>query len=174
MSSSTIQKPLTKGVLDSMFFVPTLTEQTTTDDVDYGILLDTPLSNTIIEHMYLGVKDKDNGFTFEVNDIVYTCLSADEIVKRSVFNNKMHDFMVRQLGMGWAYMFYYIPETGMVACREDGGFSNYDREYNYNKYSSDDFKPSDFEMFEGDLETNTVQFGIQYQLEHLLTILKNS
>jgi hypothetical protein len=170
---NTVKKTLTTGVIDAPFFMPSLEGKTTEDDVDYGVLKGTLLEGTIVEGLYRGVKSKENGFSFEVNKAPFTFLSSDEIVKRNVFGGKMCDIFITYAGMGWVYVFYYIPKTGMFAQRMDGGSNGYDRQDNYNRFKSDEFDPTSFPKFDGDLKTSKVEENVQYTLEQLLTLLKN-
>ena len=173
MTTQPVKKSLTTGVIDAPFFDPVLNGKTTEDLEDYHVLKDTPLEGTIVERLYLGVKDKSNGFTFEVNGRSFTFLSPDEIVKRDVFNGKMYDIFLTYGGMGWIHVYYYIPSTGQFGCRMDGGSSDWDRQANYEQFSSDSYDPSSFPKFKGDTDTAKIQSKVQYSLIELLKLLKN-
>lgn len=170
--NETVKKILTTRVLDMPGFDPEITGQTTEDEKDYGVLKDTPLANTIVEKLYLGIKNKDNGFTFEENGTEFTFLSPTEIMERNVFNGKMFDIFITYLGMGHAIVFYYIPKTGLFSFRQDGGSNDYDRADNYEHYNSESFDPSSFPTVDGDLETHEPDNEFQYTIEQLLTLLR--
>lgn len=171
--NSAIKKTLTTGVIDAPFFIPVLDGKTTEDDVNYGVLKGTPLEGTIVEILYRGVKDKNNGFTFEINGEPFSFLSPNEIIERDVFGGKMYDLFVIYEGMGYVNVFFYIPKTKMFAYRLDGGSNGYDREDNYNMFKSNEYDPASFPKFEGDPETDELEENIQYTLEQLLILLKN-
>ena len=175
MSNKIAQKKLTTKIIDQSCFIPILTGSASSDNVNYGVFDNTPLKNTIVEQLYLGIKDPSNGFTFEVNGMSISFLSPNEIMKRNVFNGKMYDVFIIYAGMGWVKAFYYVPLTNMFGFRMDGGSNGYDREENYKEYSSDEFNPSKFEVFDSSIHSKSqIKENIRYPLDELLKILKNT
>lgn len=76
-------------------------------------------------------------FTF-CNDISF--LSLSHILKQSP---KFIDLCLLHVGMGHVILLSWDPVTKQTFFRHDGGSSGIDREYNFKRYNSPSFNPSD-------------------------------
>lgn len=85
--------------------------------------------------------DRELTLSTSRNDISF--LSLSYILKQGEQSPKFIDLCLLHVGMGHVMLLSWDPSTKQTFFRRDGGSSGIDREYNFKRYSSSSFNPSD-------------------------------
>lgn len=133
--------------------------------VEYNCMDDTKFRDTTLAKLLRFMPDKNT----EMYSYGWNILSINEIIKRS--NDKYTDIAVQYEGMGWVYVLSYINDNQNFYIRSDGGSNDWDRQYNFDKYNSDDYQPKSFDLHSGKIDN--LDMNKQYTFDQISEYLSS-
>lgn len=154
-------------MFESLFFLPNLPEeeiymkrsnQSEKERKDHknsvlNIVDEKSVGASLID-LYRDIKDPTYGFI--VGD--WKFLSPNEIKKyEKGYNSKgWIDIALNYLGVGWIGVIGYMKDSDTFFIRIDGGSNGYDRAFNCDKYTSESFDPTKFQVKDEQLNGKVV------------------
>jgi hypothetical protein len=164
-------------VLDDPFFRPGQSNETMNTNENYHIIEQVipDLKDTPMDVLYKSLPNSQTEFV--INQ--WTFFHVDEIKRLYEYNKKFYSIAVMYRGMGHINIIGYIPSTRNFFMRHDGGSNGYDREAYYNEYTSNEYKPEEFPIFDNKKVSDSddlkeLKISVQYSLDDLMKIINSS